>query len=189
MQATDVNPNSATYNQKQWEDGGPSSQCPANTYYNASQSVAFTRNNCTGGLVGTSVTYTVPPGKYSSTVSQAAADQQATNDENTNGQNYANTNGSCVAMENVTYNDSRTFQYSVRFTNNSTNAIYNFTANANSSGTLGQVPSGVYTVYICPINNYTPNNNYTVKGITQTSVVCATFNNVSVTSTVALSFY
>ncbi len=88
----DKNPNSPTYNQLKWEDAGPQAACPAGNYYNVTQSANFTRNNCPGG--GT-VTYTVAPGIYTSTVSQAAADQQATNDIAANGQNYANTNGTC----------------------------------------------------------------------------------------------
>ena len=180
--ATDLNPNSPTYGHQQWWDDGPNSACPANYYYNAQMSQAFTRNNCSAGYVGSSVTYTVPPGKYSSTTSQAAANQLATNDINANGQNYANTNGTCTQFGTITYNDERTFQYSVRFTNNSTQAVYNYTSNASSSGTFGQIPVGTYTVYICPINNYTNNNNYNVLGTAQTSVVCATFNNVSVTA-------
>ncbi len=189
LQATDVNPNSSTYNQKQWEDSGPSSQCPANTYYNAGQTVAFIKNNCTSGYVGSIVNYVVPPGKYSSTVSQAAADLQATNEVNANGQNNANTTGTCIPLQNVHYVDSRAFQYSVRFTNNATQVVYNFTANANTTGTLGQVPTGTYTVYICPVTNYVANNNYTVQGVSQTNVVCTTFNIVSVSSTANLSFY
>ncbi|MFT3948785.1 MAG: DUF5977 domain-containing protein [Agriterribacter sp.] len=93
----DLNPNSPTYNQTQWHDIGPQSECPANTYFSAQRSQVFTRNNCGAGYTGGSVTYTVPPGKYSSTTSQAAADQLAINDINANGQNYANANGTCTA--------------------------------------------------------------------------------------------
>jgi hypothetical protein len=186
---TDVNPNSPTYNQTMWEDYGPDAACPAGNYYNVVESQAFTSNNCGSGYSGSTVTYTVPAGKYSSTTSQAAANQLATNDINANGQNYANANGTCVLDENISYNNSRAFQYSVRFTNNSTGAVYNFTPNASSSGTLGQVPAGTYTVYICPVNNYTANNNYTVFGATQESVVCATFNNVTVTGAGTLYFF
>lgn len=89
IQATDMNPHSPTYGQKQWEDYGPNDACPANTYYNAQRSQAFTRS-CLPGYTASSVTYTVPPGKYSSTASQAAADQQAINDIAANGQNFAN---------------------------------------------------------------------------------------------------
>ena len=71
-------------------------------YRNVAQSVNFTRNNCASGFVGSTVTYTVGAGTYSSSVSQADADQQATNDVNANGQNYANTNGTCTQVQNVT---------------------------------------------------------------------------------------
>jgi hypothetical protein len=177
--ATDLNPNSPTYLHQQWFDDGPNSACPANNYYNPAMSQTFTRS-CSTGYVGSLVTYTVPAGKYSSTTSQAAATQLATNDINANGQNYANANGTCTQAVSITYSDNRAFQYSVRFTNNSTGIMYNFTPNANSTGTLGQVPTGIYTVYICPFNNYTPNNNYNVLGAEQLNVVCATFNNVVV---------
>ena len=96
--ATDINPYSSTYNQQQWFDYGPSDACPANTYFNAQQSQTFYKNNCGAGYAGSPVTYTVPPGKYNSTTSQAAADQQATNEINANGQNNANTNGTCISL-------------------------------------------------------------------------------------------
>ncbi len=66
------------------------------TYKNVAVSKAFTKNNCTSGS-GSSVIYAVPAGKYTSTISQAAADQLATDDINNNGQNYANLNGTCSA--------------------------------------------------------------------------------------------
>jgi hypothetical protein len=188
---TDLNPNSPTYNQKMAVDSGVSVSCPANTYFSNTESGNYTRNNCGTGYVGSTVTYTVPPGKYSSTTSQAAADNQAISDVTTNGQSYANTNGTCTPLENVNYTNTHSNQFSVRFTNLTTNVIYNFTANANVSvsTSMGQVPSGTYTVYICPINNYTAGN-YSVQGIIQTGVVCATFNNISVTNTAAvLKFY
>lgn len=92
----DMNPHSSTYNQIRWQDAGPSDLCPSNTYYNSQQSASFTRNDCGSGYNGSSVTYAVPPGKYSSTVSQAAADQLALNEINANGQTYANSNGQCT---------------------------------------------------------------------------------------------
>ncbi len=65
-------------------------------YYNVVTSGVFIRNNCPPGQVGSSVTYTVPAGTYSSTISQADADAQAQADVNANGQNYANNNGTCT---------------------------------------------------------------------------------------------
>lgn len=96
IKETNVNPNSSTYLQTRWSDVGPDGACPAGNYYNAVQSAQFTRNNCGAGYTGSTVTYTVAPGTYSSTVSQAAANQLAINYINANGQAYANANGTCT---------------------------------------------------------------------------------------------
>lgn len=66
------------------------------TYYNVAVSGSFTRNNCPTGATGGTVTYTIPAGTYSSTVSQAAADALAQAAVNSGGQAYANTNGVCT---------------------------------------------------------------------------------------------
>ena len=94
VQETDLNPNSPTYHQRRWMDAGPQDYCPAGNYYNAARSQSFTKS-CSAGYVGSSVIYSVPVGKYSSTVSQAAADQQAINEITANGQNNANALGTC----------------------------------------------------------------------------------------------
>jgi len=99
IQATDVNPNSSTWKQRQWFDYGPNAACPANTYYNPQVYQTFNMS-CPVGYTGTGVTYIVPPGKYSSTASQNAATQQALDDITANGQNYANdpkNGGTCVS--------------------------------------------------------------------------------------------
>jgi hypothetical protein len=64
-------------------------------YYNRAQSANFTKNNCPEGFTGSTVTYTVPMGAYSSDISQADADAQALNDVYTNGQSFANAFGTC----------------------------------------------------------------------------------------------
>lgn len=67
-------------------------------YYNNQASQTFTRNNCgTSGIPGI-YTYTVSANQYSSTVSQAEADQLALNDINTNGQIIANANATCTPI-------------------------------------------------------------------------------------------
>lgn len=63
-------------------------------YHSAVKSVTRRKNNCTIGE-GTDVVYTLPDGKWFSTVSQAAADALADTDINNNAQSYANTNGTC----------------------------------------------------------------------------------------------
>jgi hypothetical protein len=67
------------------------------TYYNVAKSGLFVKNNCGTGYTGSAVTYQVPLGKYLSTISQVDADQRAEYDINTNGQGYANQNGTCTA--------------------------------------------------------------------------------------------
>lgn len=65
------------------------------TYLNLERSQAFTKNDCANGQNGTSVTYTVPAGTYSSTVGLLEANALADADIAANGQNYANSNGAC----------------------------------------------------------------------------------------------
>lgn len=76
------------------------------TFSNVAKSGTYTKNSCAAGGVGSSVTYTVPAGKYTSTISQADADAKAQNDVNTNGQVYANSNAICYFLNlgNLTLN-------------------------------------------------------------------------------------
>jgi hypothetical protein len=74
---------------------GQLENCTTPIFSNAVKSGTYTRTNCTSGT-GSSVTYTVPAGTYTSYVSQPDADQQAQNDVNNNGQAYANANGVCT---------------------------------------------------------------------------------------------
>ena len=66
-----------------------------NVFYNVVKSDSFTRNNCATGYIGSTVTYTVPAGTYSA-FTQAVADSLAQNDVDSNGQAYANANGTCT---------------------------------------------------------------------------------------------
>lgn len=104
----DINTNGQAY----------ANQTGACVYYNVVKSGIFTRNNCTSGWTGSAVTYTVPARKHSSIISQADADAKAQNDVNTNGQQYANINGTCsppaypyVKMELTNYRTVGTEQY------------------------------------------------------------------------------
>lgn len=72
-------------------------------YSNMGVSGNFTKNDCGSGYIASTVAYNVYPGTYTSTVSQATVDQQALNDLNANGQNYANTHGACSLI--VYYNE------------------------------------------------------------------------------------
>lgn len=57
---------------------------------------------CTTGLLGTSVTFTVPKDSYRSTISQADADQKAQQYFDANFEDYVNSVGECVASSNLT---------------------------------------------------------------------------------------
>ncbi|MCS3870873.1 hypothetical protein J3D55_003789 [Chryseobacterium ginsenosidimutans] len=60
-------------------------------YYSKAVNKTFTKNDCPTGMISSSITYSVPEGKYVSIIDQADADQQAENE----GQNYANSNLTC----------------------------------------------------------------------------------------------
>ena len=68
----------------------------AKLFYNSYESQSYTRQGCTGGSTPTSVTYSVPFGKYVSSVSQSDADSKALAEISANGQTYANVNGQCL---------------------------------------------------------------------------------------------
>ena len=70
-------------------------------YYNAVQSQSFTKS-CVMG-VGSSITYTVNAGSYSSTISQADADNQALAEIADKGQEYADANGTCTTSIQINY--------------------------------------------------------------------------------------
>jgi hypothetical protein len=71
--------------------------CPV-TYYNHLISEVFTKANCDAGFIGSDVIFNVPANTYSSTISQEDADEKAENYLLTNGQNYANANGTCIQL-------------------------------------------------------------------------------------------
>lgn len=77
--------------------------CTIITYYNVAKSGTFTKNDCSSGIQGSTVTYTVPANKYSSTVSQEDADAKATAEVNSAGQGYANSNGYCLEQVQTTF--------------------------------------------------------------------------------------
>jgi len=64
-------------------------------FYSIAKSNSFTKNNCINGQTSSAIVYSVPQGQHTSNISQEDADQKALNDVNTNGQNYANINGTC----------------------------------------------------------------------------------------------
>lgn len=59
-------------------------------FYNEPQSQTFTKQTCGYGYTGSQFTYTVPAGRYFSTLSQQVANQKALDEIAQNGQTYAN---------------------------------------------------------------------------------------------------
>jgi hypothetical protein len=67
------------------------------TYYSTPQSGTATRNNCSEGYTGSTVTLSVIANGYSSTISVEDANNQAIAYINANKQAYANANGTCTS--------------------------------------------------------------------------------------------
>lgn len=67
-------------------------------YSNNAITEYFVKNDCPPGMTGTTEVYTIPAGRYTSTISQAVADMMAQHELDTYGQAYANTNGTCVQL-------------------------------------------------------------------------------------------
>ncbi|WP_320054696.1 DUF5977 domain-containing protein [uncultured Acetobacteroides sp.] len=68
------------------------------SFSSRSYSWACSKNTCPTGYVGGGVVYTVPEGKYTSTISQADADAKAQAEARDKGQAYANDNGTCYYL-------------------------------------------------------------------------------------------
>ncbi|WP_320054781.1 DUF5977 domain-containing protein [uncultured Acetobacteroides sp.] len=68
------------------------------SFSSKSYSWTFSKNTCPAGYVGGGVVYTVPEGKYTSTISQADADAKAQAEARDKGQAYANDNGTCYYL-------------------------------------------------------------------------------------------
>jgi hypothetical protein len=145
-----------------------------NLFVNTQQQGTYIRNNCTSCQIGSSVTYSVQSGLYSSTISQADADSKAQADISANGQAYANANGTCTVAGVVPVtgtNGIATKSFTLQFRNNCTGTNYNFTLNASSSNIpLSGIPQGNYTVSFSPVGGGTTAYTYRVNGFTQHTI-------------------
>jgi hypothetical protein len=92
--SSDLNTNKQTYA----NTNGSCTAIASTVYYSVQVSATVSKNSCGTGYTGSRVTYTVPTGKYNSTISQADANAKATTDLNANKQSYANLNGSCTQI-------------------------------------------------------------------------------------------
>lgn len=115
------------------------------TFMNQTLGITKTKNNCPSGQVGSSVTYTVQENRYSSTISQADANQKARDQEDVNAQNYANTNGTCTAAPPETpftlnYGVPFNKQFLVTITDTVANTSVSYTIS--SAGAIYNIPGG-----------------------------------------------
>ncbi len=76
--------------------GASIASSPTSIFYNGTLQASFSKNGCPIGSVPTSVVYTVPYGKYVSSIDQATADGKAQAEITANGQSNANTYGQCL---------------------------------------------------------------------------------------------
>lgn len=160
-----------------------------NVYYNTVQSGIYTKQ-CMAPATGTSVTYTIPAGTYSSTNSLTEANNKAFADIQANGQAYANATGTCNSPQIMVqgYN-LKSSLYQVKFTNTALGTSYTFYLTANSSTyTLGQIPAGTYQVQFYPAGSPVYST-YNINGYTQYGQYGATFNNIQISSTSTAAMY
>ncbi|KIC89215.1 DUF5977 domain-containing protein [Flavihumibacter sp. ZG627] len=117
-------------------------------FYNDDKSGTYSRSNCASGYTGGSYYVNIPAGMFSSTVSKADANNQAT----AYGQAQANIYGACTSstVSLLCNNNVSNGTFFISFFNESTGASYNFTSSYGYGVTLGSIPAGNYTISITP---------------------------------------
>jgi hypothetical protein len=138
--------------------GQQTENCEVTSFKNVAASKTYKRNNCTAGYEGADVLYSVPAGKYISYVSQKDADQQAQNDIESNGQEYANQQGACLAKINYTFNIKNYISVNAPGANNNTNFNITIVGGDAAGVHMVQGNGGTTTVQAGTF----PNNNATI---------------------------
>ncbi len=117
-------------------------------YDNDAQSGSYTKNDCFSGS-GTSVTYNVSANKYYAST-KANANAMAQSEIATNGQTYANANGTCTAPQTTVNGQSYIGSpYIVNFYNTATTQSYSMWLYPYSTGSV-TLPIGTYDVSFYP---------------------------------------
>jgi hypothetical protein len=149
VQATNINPNSPSYNSTQWMDIGPSDACPAGNYYSQNQSGDFYSQNCSPQ---TPEPYyvSISPGMFSSTISVSDANDLAQQ----YGQNQANQYGTCKSDVSLEFDNYGSVDFDVELANTTTGDYYYFNIAPNSSGAYFDVSEGDYDIYLTPDDPY-----------------------------------
>jgi uncharacterized repeat protein (TIGR01451 family) len=148
--------------QYQYRNGGGGVEFTSNdfgsdpcTFY-AYRSGSFTRNNCGSGYNGGTVTYSHTY-SYTGILNQSGADATANSNFPTDGQNYANSAGSCTAIQVCKVYDIIAYDYGYyvdgyyTYCNGGTGY---FSFYASSAGSIGQTPCvNASSVYITNYGN------------------------------------
>jgi hypothetical protein len=161
------------------------------TFMNDEEHASYTRNNCASGYVGSTVVYSVPSGTYGSNVSKAQADQQALNDVSANGQNYANTLGTCtLPQESITVTNSTTHQITLVMVNTVTAQTLTSVVNPGTNNmNLGSMPLGTYNVTFTPASpTIVYPIIYTINTSTQTYYGAVSFGNYALNAPAVITF-
>jgi len=141
---------------------GQPTNCGVNVLYqSAAQSTPVTKT-CAANYTSTTAYYNLPLGKYTSTMSQQDADNQANADVAANAQSYANANCNCVPITAAVTltNNTGISGYQITFGS----SVFNFPT---SGSTVVQVPVGSYsTVTINAVGTYV--KTFKFDSITQT---------------------
>ncbi|MCF1714193.1 DUF5977 domain-containing protein [Flavihumibacter sp. RY-1] len=113
-------------------------------FTNDDKSGSYTRNNCGAGSTGGSVYVSIPPGMFSSIVSKADANNQAT----AYGQAQANATGTCTSsnINLVANNTVISSTVYIQYYNTVTGQQYNFSPSYGFNVPLGSIPSGTYHI-------------------------------------------
>lgn len=118
---------------------------PSARYYNTVRTLAATRNNCSSGYSGNSVTLTANANQFVSAISVADANAQADSWLAVNVQSYANTSGTCTLDNTITitnYSDSNLY-FTISGAGYSPSAFTVNTSTTSSTGPWTNNTSGV----------------------------------------------
>lgn len=126
-------------------------------WYNEERRGSFTKSNCGSGYIGSTADYVAWERKYTSTTSQAHANQLAQDDVDANGQHWIDSLGYCIPLTTLYYNNYGSGYYPIyfTFTDVNTSEQYFFETNPWSYGltVLGELPPGYYDVEILNYNS------------------------------------
>lgn len=126
-------------------------------FYNEWQSQTFTKTDCGEGEEGGTVNYYIQPGTYSSTISQADANQKAIDAITSYGQSYANQTGNCcmngncyqpgtVTVSLIGYVDCYGESFSITFSNANGIYTYEFPTGWYGNSMEIYIPAGSYNI-------------------------------------------